>query len=67
MTANEYPLQINDYIEILLRRRWHVVIPMAIVLTLAIALAFLLPPTYRSESTIIIDEYMTTSGVQVFT
>jgi polysaccharide chain length determinant protein (PEP-CTERM system associated) len=47
---------IADYAGILRRRKWSLVLPMAIVLALAAVTAILLPTIYRSSATILIEE-----------
>ena len=47
---------LSDYLEILRRRKKQMIIPMAVILLTSIALAFLLPPVYRSKATILIEE-----------
>ncbi len=54
MEEAEYSLQ--DYVAILKRRRWSILIAAAIVAVLALALALLLPAKYTSQSTILIEE-----------
>ena len=46
----------RDLLRVLWRRKWFFVVPGTIVGVAALALAFLLPPTYRSEATILIEE-----------
>jgi len=45
-----------DIVRILQRRKWNVVVPALAVFGLAAALAFLLPRTYKSTTTILIEE-----------
>ncbi len=47
---------VQDYIAIVKRRKWSLVIPAVIVFTIAAVAAFVWPPTYRSTSTILIEE-----------
>jgi polysaccharide biosynthesis transport protein len=54
MTPFDYPMNFKDYWAILARRKAHVAVPFAIVLGVAVALALLLPPTYRSEATFLV-------------
>lgn len=55
--GNEAPQVLNagEYWQILKRRKKPFLIPFIIVLSLAAALAMLLPPTYRSEATILVE------------
>lgn len=47
---------LHDYIAIVRRRKWHMAVPAAAMFALAALLAFLLPPTYRSTATVLIEE-----------
>ncbi len=47
---------IKDLVIILKRRRWSIVLPTAGIFIAAVVLAFTLPPVYRSESTILIED-----------
>ena len=47
---------INDYIGILRRRKWALVLPVVIILIIALVAAVTWPRTYRSTSTILIEE-----------
>src|SRR3954470_5366233 len=49
-------LSLRDYVLILRRRKWSLLVPVAIILTLATAAALLWPPTFRSEATILIED-----------
>ncbi len=55
-----YPVQeaVNpvDYLAIISRRKWSLIIPTLVVFFLAVAVALLLPSVYRSEATILIEE-----------
>ncbi|MBK7522598.1 MAG: lipopolysaccharide biosynthesis protein [Gammaproteobacteria bacterium] len=53
---DEAQLSIEDYIAILKRRRWRIIVPAAVVFFLALLLALGLPATYRSTATILIEE-----------
>lgn len=52
----ENELSIGDYLAVLKRRRWHILLPAAVVALLAMLLALGLPATYRSTATILIEE-----------
>lgn len=52
----EQGLSLADYIEILKRRRWALVIPAVLLFIAAATAAFLLPATYRSQATILIEQ-----------
>lgn len=49
-------LGFNDMITIVNRRKWYIVIPFIVVFSLATIIAFLIPPKYRSTSTILIED-----------
>ncbi len=48
-------VDIGEYFRALRRRKWHFLIPFFIVVGVSVALAYLLPPEYRSEATIMIE------------
>lgn len=52
----EENLQPTDYIDIIKRRKWSLIIPGVVVFLLAAAVALFLPSVYRSEATILIEE-----------
>ena len=52
----EQILEIGDYVDILKRRRWSLVLPAVLVMVLAAAVALLLPSIYKSTATILIEE-----------
>ncbi len=54
MENYEYPMELRDYWVMLMRRKFHFLIPLAAILATAVALAYLLPATYRSEATFLI-------------
>lgn len=54
MNPFDYPMNFRDYWSILARRKGFFVVPFAAVLAGAVALALLLPPTYRSEATFLV-------------
>jgi polysaccharide chain length determinant protein (PEP-CTERM system associated) len=45
----------GDYMAVLARRKWRFSIPLLLVLGIGIALAILLPPTYKSEATLLVE------------
>lgn len=47
---------IGDYLAVLRRRRWHVILPAMALVAISVAVTFLLPPVYRSSATILIEE-----------
>ncbi len=63
----ENVLSPNDYLAILNRRKWAIIIPFLLIVLIAGAFALLLPPIYKSTSTILIEqreipaEYVTSS------
>ncbi len=46
----------NDYLALLSRRKYHVFIPFMIIMTIGVALAYLLPPVYVSQATILVKD-----------
>lgn len=46
----------QDYVDILKRRKLSLILPALIITLLGIVVAFVLPATYRSTSTILIEE-----------
>jgi polysaccharide chain length determinant protein (PEP-CTERM system associated) len=55
-TMEEQPLEIENVIDILKRRRWALVVPAVLVMLIAGAVALLLPSIYNSSATILIEE-----------
>jgi len=53
--AIEYELTLNDYLSILKRRWVQMLVVFLLVLLAAIATAVLLPPTYQSTGTILVE------------
>src|SRR6185295_14128559 len=49
-------LDFHDYIAILKRRIWVFAIPAVLVISLGVPIVFMLPPTYRSTATILIED-----------
>lgn len=52
----ETVLSPTDYLNILKRRRWALIVPFLVIVILAGAVALLLPPVYKSTSTILIEQ-----------
>jgi len=48
--------QLSDYYAIIRRRKMHIIIPLVIILSITIGLAFGLPPVYQSIATILIEQ-----------
>ncbi|MFU8816866.1 MAG: GumC family protein, partial [Pseudomonadales bacterium] len=46
----------HDYLAIIRRRKFHLIIPTIVVAAIALAIIFSLPPTYTSQATILIEE-----------
>ncbi len=46
----------SDYLALLLRRKSHILIPFVLILGAGVALAFLLPPVYVSQATILVKD-----------
>jgi len=52
----EQPIEIGNYVEILKRRKWALVLPAIAVMLIAGVVALLLPSIYKSSATILIEE-----------
>lgn len=52
----EHEMSPNDYLAVLKRRKWSLVLPAVIVMLISAAVALILPPVYQSVSTILIEE-----------
>ncbi len=52
----EQNIEIGDYVGILKRRKWALILPMVVVFGIACAVALLLPAIYKSTATILIEE-----------
>jgi len=46
----------SEYLAVLRRRRWHLILPMVLILFVSLGLAFGLPPVYQSTATILIEQ-----------
>jgi succinoglycan biosynthesis transport protein ExoP len=46
----------SDYLLILRRRKWYAAIPAVLIMAVTAATAYLWPPTYRSEATILVEQ-----------
>jgi polysaccharide chain length determinant protein (PEP-CTERM system associated) len=53
---DSHTLNINDLFTIVKRRKWYIVVPFFVIFSLAAVTAFLIPPKYRSTSTILIED-----------
>jgi succinoglycan biosynthesis transport protein ExoP len=49
------PQSLTDYREFLLRRKWQIIVPFLLISAAVSAVAYLLPPVYRSSATILIE------------
>lgn len=47
-------LALAEYLEIALRRKWLIIIPLLVIIPIAIALCFVLPKIYKAETTILV-------------
>ena len=47
---------LSDYLQMLRRRKYLIIIPMLILLILSVVVALVLPPVYRSEATVLIEQ-----------
>jgi len=54
MINPEKPFNIHDYAEILLRRKWYIIIPFVVILTGTIAYALRAPKEYRASTLILV-------------
>ena len=54
MLNTEKSFNIHDYFEILLRRKWYIIIPFAIVVCAATIYSFTAPPKYRASTLILV-------------
>ncbi|MBU0965452.1 MAG: chain-length determining protein [Proteobacteria bacterium] len=52
----EHEMSPNDYVAVLKRRKWSLVLPAVLVMLISAAVALILPPVYKSVSTILIEE-----------
>lgn len=55
-TAMQHPMELRDFLLVLRRRRVQFVVPFILIILVGLALAFGLPPVYRSEATILIEK-----------
>ncbi len=49
-------LDISEYLAILRRRRWYLILPVVLIVPIVVYVALTLPPTYRSSATILIEQ-----------
>ena len=54
--GTEHPVTLDDFLEILKRRKHFIIWPALLIFITSALVAFLIPPTYRSTSTILIEE-----------
>jgi polysaccharide chain length determinant protein (PEP-CTERM system associated) len=52
---NKPTMEVEDYLEIFRRRRFAFILPFILILLIAIALIFVIPPVYRSEASLFIE------------
>ncbi|MCK5230232.1 MAG: hypothetical protein KAR13_08205, partial [Desulfobulbaceae bacterium] len=52
----EHEMSPNEYLGVLKRRKWSLVLPVIIVIMIATVVALALPPVYKSTSTILIEK-----------
>ncbi len=52
----QQPQDLNDYLAILKRRQWQLIVPAVLVFALAVIVALAIPPVYRSSATILIEQ-----------
>ncbi len=48
--------QLSDYIDVVLRRKWYLILPIVIIFAISLVAAVVWPRTYRSTITILIEE-----------
>lgn len=53
--TSDYELTLNDYLEIVKRRKIHIIATFLLVLIVSTAVAFLIPPVYQSVGTILVE------------
>lgn len=46
----------RDYLALIARRKYHILIPFVLIMGVGIALAYLLPPVYKSQATILVQD-----------
>jgi len=46
----------SDYLAVIKRRKWHIIVPIVTILLLSVIIAFALPPIYKSTTTILIEQ-----------
>lgn len=56
MDTGSNPKSLRDYVDMLRRRRWHMIVPAVLLLVVSAVVAFGYPPSYRSTATILIEE-----------
>ena len=49
-------LDVTEYLAILRRRRWYLILPVLLIVPIVVYVALNLPPTYRSSATILIEQ-----------
>jgi len=54
--VEEETKNLNDYLAILRRRRWQIIVTACLLLAITVIVAFTLPSVYRSDATILIEE-----------
>jgi polysaccharide biosynthesis transport protein len=52
----EEGIAVSELLAILRRRRWYLIVPAILIFAIAVLVAVLLPPTYRSTATILIEQ-----------
>lgn len=56
MNTEEEGIDLSTYLAIIKRRKWQLILPIVLLLPLAALVAIVLPPVYRSEATILIQQ-----------
>ncbi|HPP81823.1 MAG TPA: Wzz/FepE/Etk N-terminal domain-containing protein, partial [Deltaproteobacteria bacterium] len=45
-----------DYVAILKRRKWALIVPLGLIFIVSVVVAFVLPPVYKATTTILIEQ-----------
>ena len=56
LEREEQLMSIADYLQIIHRRKYLIFVPMLLLLIISVVVALILPPIYRSEGTVLIEQ-----------
>src|SRR5712671_6241603 len=56
LSQEPFRRDVLEYLEIPLRRPWHLVIPIVVVATAAVIASYVVPPRYKSSTLILVDD-----------